>query len=108
MTWTKNNSLARFVGIVLFFTSAILLFENTGLLEGVNNYCYDLAFRLRGEREHNNRIVIAAIDENTLAKLGRWPIPRSYYADLLSVFSAAAAVGIDIILAEPSDDDARL
>ena len=104
----KNNDKARFVCLVLVFVAAVFFFENTGLLEGINNYCYDLAFRLRGERKHDDRIIIAGIDEKTLAKLGRWPIRRSYYADLLDILDQAAVVGIDIILSEPSEEDARL
>ena len=104
----KNNDKARFICLVFVFTAAVLFFENTGLLDGINNYSYDLAFRLRGEREHDDRIIIAAIDEKTLAKLGRWPIRRSYYADLLDILDQAAVVGIDIILSESSEEDARL
>ncbi len=104
----KNNDKARFVGLVMVFIAALLFSENAGLLEGINNYCYDLAFRLRGERQHDDRIIVAAIDEKTLAKLGRWPIQRSYYADLLDILDQAAVVGIDIILSEPSEADVRL
>ena len=104
----KNNDKARFVCLVLVFIAAVLFFESTGLLEGINNYCYNLAFRLRGERNHDNRIIIAAIDEKTLAKLGRWPIRRSYYADLLKYFNQAAVVGMNIILSESSQDDTQL
>ena len=104
----KNNDKALFVGLVFVFIAAVLFLENAGLLEGINNYCYDLAFRLRGERKHDDRIIIAAIDEKTLAKLGRWPIQRSYYAELLDILDQAAVVGIDIILSEPSEEDARL
>ncbi len=104
----KINDKARYVFLILPFIVAILFFENIGLFEGINNYCYDLAFRLRGERKHDDRIIIAAIDEKTLARLGRWPIRRSYYADLLDILNQAAVVGIDIILSEPSEEDARL
>ncbi|MGB9437076.1 MAG: CHASE2 domain-containing protein, partial [Desulfobacterales bacterium] len=104
----KNSDKARFVGLVFVFVAAVLFFEDTGLLAGINNYCYDLAFRLRGERKHDDRIIIAAIDEKTLAKLGRWPIRRSYYADLLGILDQAAVVGIDLILSEPSEEDTRI
>ena len=104
----KNNDKARFIGLVFVCIAAVLFLETAGLLEGINNYCYDLAFRLRGERKHDDRIIIAAIDEKTLAKLGRWPIRRSYYADLLDILDQAAVVGIDIILSEPSEADVRL
>ena len=107
-TLIKNSDKARFVGLVFVFVAAVLFFEDTGLLAGINNYCYDLAFRLRGERKHDDRIIIAAIDEKTLAKLGRWPIRRSYYADLLGILDQAAVVGIDLIFSEPSEEDTRI
>ena len=58
----KINDKALFVGLVFAFIAAVLFLENAGLLGGINNYCYDLAFRLRGERKHDDRIIIAAID----------------------------------------------
>ncbi len=104
----KNNEKIRFICIVLVFVAAVLFFENIGLFEGLNNYCYDLAFRLRGQRIPDDRIIIAAVDEKTLARLGRWPVRRAHYAELLEIFSQASAVGIDIIFSEVSDDDALL
>ena len=104
----NHNDKARFVGLVLVFIAVVFFLETTGLLEGINNYCYKLAFRVRGEQKHDDRIIIAAIDEKTLAKLGRWPIRRSYYADLLGILDQAAVVGINIILSDPSEEDARL
>ena len=102
------NDKARFVGLVFVVIAAVLILETTGLLEGINNYCYRLAFRVRGEQHHDNRIIIAAIDEKTLARLGRWPIQRSYYAELLGILNQAAVVGFNIIMSDPSEGDARL
>src|SRR5580765_4553944 len=58
-------------------------------------------------------IVIVAIDEPSLASIGRWPWPRSVHAQLLSRLAdaGAAAVLLDVFLSEPSEDagdDARL
>ena len=105
---TKKNDKAQYIGIILLFIAAILFCEYTGLFKGINNYGYDLAFRLRGQQKHIDRIIIAAIDEKTLAKLGKWPIRRSYYAELLNYFNQAAAVGMNIIFSESSHDDQRL
>ena len=46
----KNNDKTRFACLLFVCIAAVLFLDNTGLLEGINNYCYDLAFRLRGER----------------------------------------------------------
>jgi adenylate cyclase len=47
--------------------------------------------------------VIAAIDERSLAALGRWPWPRSRLAELTRVLSAGGArvIAFDILLSEP-------
>ncbi len=86
----------------------ISLFENIGLFEGIDNYCYDLSFRLRGFRPPSDRIVIVSIDEETLENLGSWPIKRRCYATLLDKLSEADIVSFDIIMAEPTRDDAIL
>ena len=105
---TNKAEKIRYIGIALLFIAVALSLEYTGFFEGINNYCYDLAFRLRGPREHDHRIVIAAIDDKTLAELGRWPIRRSFYADLLEKLNRATGVGMDVIFSEPSEDDERL
>ena len=85
--------------LLLFFIDFL------GLFEGINSFLYDLSFRIRGPRLTDSRIVIAAIDGKTLGKLGRWPIRRTHYADLLDRTREAAVVGFDIIMAESSEDD---
>lgn len=52
--------------------------------------------------------VIVAIDEPSLADINaQWPWPRSLHAELISQLRAAGArvVGLDIIMAEPSNPD---
>lgn len=48
-------------------------------------------------------IVIIAIDDYSLAQLGRWPWPRATHAQLLERLQAAApkAIGLDVIFTEP-------
>jgi CHASE2 domain-containing sensor protein/signal transduction histidine kinase len=58
-------------------------------------------------------VVIIAIDEFSIASLGRWPWQRRTHAELLDILTKAKAkaVGMDIIFAEPqylADDDALL
>ncbi|WP_293031158.1 CHASE2 domain-containing protein [Pandoraea sp.] len=62
-------------------------------------------------RAANPAIVIVAIDNASLARIGRWPWPRSVHAALLARLARtqARAVGLDVILAEadrqhPADD----
>jgi signal transduction histidine kinase/CHASE2 domain-containing sensor protein len=94
--------------IILVTLALILAAESLGLFDGMSNYAYDLFFRLRGPIEPDSRIVIAAIDDLTLNRLGRWPLRRIYYAKLLETLHETRVVGFDIIMDDPSEDDALL
>ncbi|MES2069183.1 MAG: CHASE2 domain-containing protein [Pseudomonadota bacterium] len=50
-------------------------------------------------------VIIVAIDDYSLAELGRWPWPRARHAALLKQISAARplAIGIDITFSEPEN-----
>ena len=63
---------------------------------------YDAQLRL-WQRPPSDDIVIVAIDETTLRKLGRWPWSRAIHAQLLAQLKQEApkAVAFDVIFAEP-------
>lgn len=73
---------------------------------------FNALFRLRGELPAPDDILIVAIDDASLQRVGRWPWPRSVMADALERISRAQprAIGLDVIYAEESDPeaDARL
>ena len=100
-----RKKLAVFVLAGLCF---IFFLDYLGAYKWTDNYFYDLSFRLRGPRVPDSRIIIVKIDEKTLTELGRWPFPRRYYAAFLKTTNQASAVGLDLILDEPSLDDSLL
>ena len=51
----------------------------------------DARFRMRGARPVDPRVVIVGIDENTLQKVGAYPIPRNAYAGLISKLKEGGA-----------------
>jgi CHASE2 domain-containing sensor protein/nitrogen-specific signal transduction histidine kinase len=61
---------------------------------------YDAALPARPAAED---IVIVAIDDASLAEIGRWPWPRAVHAALLERVQAAGAraIGLDLIFSEP-------
>ena len=63
---------------------------------------YDMALAL-WERPAPEDIVIVAIDDSSLAEIGRWPWRRAVHATLLERLSAAGAraMALDLILTEP-------
>lgn len=68
---------------------------------------YDLALK-SWQRAAPTDVVIVAVDEGSLAAVGRWPWRRAVTAALLDRVSVAApkAIGLDILLAEPDENDA--
>jgi PAS domain S-box-containing protein len=101
-----QRTLIRYIVITCIGIVLIVSADYLGFFKGINDYLYDLSFRVRGPLEHDKRIIIVAIDEKSLEKLGRWPLRRIYYAKLLDSVNQAKVAAFDIIMAEPSEDDA--
>ena len=71
------------IGIAVAVTLAVLLlqaFIQPVLIERLEEELLDKHFRLRGAEKPNPNIVIVSSDEQTAAKLGRWPISHTYLA----------------------------
>ncbi|HKZ53796.1 MAG TPA: adenylate/guanylate cyclase domain-containing protein [Candidatus Acidoferrales bacterium] len=64
---------------------------------------YDTRFRVRGRTPPRPEIVIVAIDQATLERLGSWPFSRLEYARLLDNLTAdgARVIGLDINFPKP-------
>ncbi len=58
-----------------------------------------------------NQIAIVALDDDTVKRYGRWPVPRRAYVDLLRALKddAPTAIAFDVAFYDPSDrpDDDR-
>ncbi len=63
----------------------------------------DLRYRLRGATTPGSEVVIVGIDETSLARIGRWPWPRSRLATLIDELTeaGAAGIGLDIMFDQP-------
>jgi CHASE2 domain-containing sensor protein len=77
----------------------------TGLLDDPEARTVDARFAVRGSSTPS-RVVVVAIDERSIARLGAWPIPRTRHAELLRRLHAARprAVVYDVQFTEPSAD----
>ena len=82
---------------ILIMTHHFAFFEDMALKT------IDLRFRARGPMAIDNRVVIAAIDEKSLAREGKWMWPRSRIAELITRLSqaGAAVIALDIVFSEP-------
>lgn len=65
----------------------------------------DYRFQVRGDIPVDPRLVIISIGNEDLKVLGRWPWPREYHANLITVLSAfgAKVIGFDILFNLPDE-----
>lgn len=87
----------------LLIFASIVLAIGLGALNGLGRLdqtLIDLS-AARQQRAIDPDIVIIAIDDDSVAQLGRWPWPRSTHAALLDRLHSARAIGLDLILSEP-------
>ncbi len=97
----------------LLVTSAALfcltLFLWMHLTDPLGHLIYDQVHRMQPEKPSRD-IVIIAVDDDSLDRLGGWPLRRGFYADLLKRLAVPdgrpKAVGFDILFYDPSPDDA--
>jgi adenylate cyclase len=84
------------VGIVSYISEI-------SFLELIEAKTIDLRFRSRGQISPSSKVVIAAIDEKSLDREGKWVWPRSKIADLVTRLSEAGAsvIVLDIVFSEP-------
>ena len=107
--WVKRLTAFR-IGLATGFVFALLHLWEVGtrqplpLLGRLESALLDARFRQRGQVRHSGRVVIAAIDEEAIAKFGRWPWDRRVLARLVDRLDAegAAAIAFDMSL---SDED---
>ena len=81
----------------------------SALLARADGAVYD-AFATMSGRPVDEDIIIIAIDDRSLAELGRWPWPRARHADLLNTLAPMAprAVIYDVLFTEPDPADPSL
>ncbi|MEE8212662.1 MAG: CHASE2 domain-containing protein, partial [Acidiferrobacterales bacterium] len=75
----------RKIGFILGGISLIILLmylRGNQLLDTMELKTYDMRLVAQGTRGPSGEVVIAAIDEQSLATLGRWPWSRVVLADL--------------------------
>lgn len=77
-------------------------------LQNIELRSLDARFLLRGERPHDPRIVIVALDEKTLERVGSFPIGRQFYAGMIDRLKAdgAAIVAFDAVFPKPEKNSA--
>lgn len=72
------------------------------LLDRVEWRTVDWRFHVRGRQQPRNKIIIVAVDEESINRQGRWPWRRELFADLVTRLDAARArqIVFDVFFSE--------
>jgi eukaryotic-like serine/threonine-protein kinase len=94
----------RFFGILLTLFVLGSYITGSAVLESIELKFYDFRAKFREDtRQQPNEVAIVAIDDNSLAQLGRWPWPRSRIAQMLEKLHSYGpkVIGLNILFSEP-------
>ncbi len=75
------------------------------LLSTMEARTLDMRFRMRGPRKPTPNIVIVAIDQKSEDLLGRWPYPRTAFAQALDFLRDAKARVVGVDIGFPEEDE---
>ncbi len=93
--------MARAMGIIITLGVILLFLTEVPLLDQLELKTYDMRLRAL-PRTAPRHVTIAAIDEKSLARLGRWPWSRATYAELIYKLDrdGARVIAFDIFFPE--------
>lgn len=92
----------------IFAAIAILPAIYLNFLQPIEFWAYNNFTNWRGDYPWDNRLVIVAIDDKSISKIGRFPWQRDQYTQILQKLSQAKVVGFDILWSEASNQDQEL
>lgn len=106
----RSGKTGFFIGLLITLLLSFLMLVKFAPLEMMEEKLYDYRFRIRGTVPPPDKIVIAAIDEKSIERLGRWPWGRDKIANLVEKLarSGAEIIALDIIFSESEKNDLML
>lgn len=98
----SGKSAGIMIALIVAGTLSILHLWNAAFFEVLEQKSLDMRFRLRGPIAPGPETVIAAVDEKSISKLGRFPWPRSTWGGVVERLSeeGAKVIVFDFFFAE--------
>ncbi|MEN8820079.1 MAG: CHASE2 domain-containing protein, partial [Abyssibacter sp.] len=93
-------------GLAMTVIFAVLAYGVWGpVFQGLERWGYDLGVRAT-DKPPSERVAVVAIDDASIANLGRWPWPRDLHAEMIRVLSqgGAKAIGSTVLYSEAQQD----
>ena len=104
----NKKSTSRWIPFILCFSIIFfhVLFFTPQRVERLENFFYDMFFRIRPPLNVVDNIAYIEVAEDSIQVFGRWPWERHVHAVLLHILSQwkAKAAVFDIVFSEPSND----
>src|SRR3989338_4028477 len=97
--WQKDGFVGLLVALVFLFGA------NSDLMQSLERKAYDLGV-LASSRTPSDKIAVIAIDDQSIANLGRWPWPREIQAKMIDILATghAKVIGHTVFFSEPQVD----
>ena len=101
--WLSPAGIRAWSALLAALVCVALLLPDPGLVPGLRYAGFDAYQRLWPRQRTAQPVVIVAIDDRSLAKIGQWPWPRDTVARLVQRVAARqpAVIGVDVLFAEP-------
>ena len=91
--------------VALLFALVFLSGANSDLMQSLERKAYDLGV-MASLRTPSDKIAVIAIDDQSIANIGRWPWPREIHANMVDILAAGRAkvIGYTVFFFEPQVD----
>lgn len=93
----------------LIITIVVVILSGTAGFQGIERAAYDWGVRAT-DRLPSDKIAVIAIDDESIANIGRWPWPRDLHAELVKKLAEGGAkvIGQTVFFLEPQIDPGTL
>ncbi len=106
----KSLFVTKIIGLLIIFAISSSIFQfKIPLIEKIALSLQDMKFHVRKNTKFQpkplDNILIVAVDEKSVNKLGRWPWDRKIIGQLFEKLNLASIVGLDIVFSEKTNKE---
>ncbi len=93
----------------LFISLLIIIFSGSAPMQSIERSAYDWGMQST-ERYPSEKIAVIAIDDQSIANLGRWPWSRELHSEMIDILAKGGAkvIGQSVFFLEPQSDPGML
>jgi len=100
--WKADWFLGLVIAIALFGYARV-----SGFIPGIERWAYDVGVKMTSKNP-SDKIAVIAIDDQSIANIGRWPWPREVQAKLQSLKSSILAAERQVLASASQLQEARV